>query len=510
MALTSSSRLIQVFTSITFRMVLVYTTIFCVSVGGLFYFVFWTTARFADQQVEAAIQADVSGFQDSYGRAGVPGLIMAVNRRLDPTSRTDGVYVLEESIGNVLAGNLREWPREVEVKDIWMTFAIRDFNSPDQELGSVRALQFTVPGDIRLLVGRDVRNSKLFREQLLRSLYIGLTFTAALGLVGGFIFSRTLMRRIESITRTCRRIMSGELSQRVQVTRKSDELGQLSLSINAMLDQIERLMRGMQQVSDNVAHDLRTPLTRLKSRLESAARHARDPGTSDAIEGAIADADSLLATFSALLRIARAEAGSQKTFVDLDLGTIAEDVADLYGPPAEEKGLSFVTEFQPGVRARGDRNLIAQALANLVDNAIKYTDVGSVSLCLMMRNNRPMFVVTDTGSGVPDEYKGKVLERLFRLEQSRTSPGSGLGLSLVAAVAKSHGLDLTLTDNHPGLRVELAFLVAEPARLVPPVKAIEDKSRDRTQPEEPRRAAPPPSSAGQQRSDRAKSRRGTS
>ncbi len=464
-------------------MVLVYTTIFCVSVGGLFYFVFWTTARFADEQVEAAIQADVSGFQDSYARAGIPGLIMAVNRRVDPASRTDGIYILQDSIGNVLAGNLGQWPGNVRIEDIWVNFPIRDPNTPE-ELGSVRALQFTVPGDIKLLVGRDVRSSTHFREQLLRSLNIGLAFTAALGIIGGFIFSRTLMRRIESITRTCRRIMSGELSQRVKVTRTSDELGQLSLNINAMLDQIERLMRGMQQVSDNVAHDLRTPLTRLKSRLESAARQTHDPVTSDAIEGAIADADSLLATFSALLRIARAEAGSQKSFVDLDLGTIAEDVADLYGALAEEKELTFVTDIQPGVQARGDRNLIAQALANLVDNAIKYTDTGSVSLSVQMRNNRPMFVVADTGPGIPDEFKGKVLERLFRMEQSRTSPGSGLGLSLVAAVAKSHGLDLTLSDNNPGLRIELAFPAVEPKRLPPPAKAIEDKSQERAQPEE--------------------------
>jgi signal transduction histidine kinase len=325
-----------------------------------------------------------------------------------------------------------------------------------------------VSDNIKLLVGRDIRSSQHFRAQLIKSLELGLAFTAALGLIGGFVFSRTIMRRIESISRTCRRIMSGDLSQRVPVTRSSDELGQLSTSINAMLDQIERLMRGMQQVSDNVAHDLRTPLTRLRSRLESMARRVQDPANRDTIEGAIADADSLLGTFNALLRIARAEAGSQKTFVDLDLGLIAEDVADLYGALAEEKGLGFVVDIRPGLRARGDRNLVAQALANLVDNAIKYTDAGSVTLSLTERDKRPLFVVADTGPGIPDEFKGKVVERLFRLESSRTSPGSGLGLSLVAAVAKSHNLELVLLDNHPGLRVELRFPRSEPAALPAP------------------------------------------
>jgi signal transduction histidine kinase len=185
------------------------------------------------------------------------------------------------------------------------------------------------------------------------------------------------------------------------------------------------------------------------------------------------------------LRIARAEAGSQKNFVDLDLAAIAEDVADLYGPLAEEKGIGFVADIRFGLRARGDRNLVAQALANLVDNAIKYTDAGSVSMSVIDRDGHPMYIVADTGSGVPDEFKDKVLERLFRLEESRTSPGSGLGLSLVSAVAKSHGMELTLLDNHPGLRVELKFPKSEPIMLAPPVKAIEDKST----PEEPGRIA---------------------
>jgi signal transduction histidine kinase len=269
------------------------------------------------------------------------------------------------------------------------------------------------------------------------------------------------MGRIEAITRTCKSIMSGDLSKRVAVSRHNDELGQLSLSINAMLNQIERLMNGMRQVSDNVAHDLRTPLTRLRSRLESALRKMDDSGERETIEGAIAEADRLLATFGALLRIARAEAGSQCTFSNIDLSAIAEVVADMYIPLAEEKCLKFLTELQPGVIARGDSNLIAQALATLLDNAIKYTAQGHVSIELSQQDGRPVFVVSDSGPGVPVAFHGKVLERMFRLEQSRTSPGSGLGLSLVDAVAKSHGLDLTLKDNMPGLRVTLRFPVQE-------------------------------------------------
>ncbi len=470
-------RLAGIFGSITFRMALAYTLIFGVSVGALFYFVYFSTTGFVIQQKEAAIEADVTGFQETFERSGVTGLIIAVNRRAGSGANRDGIYLLVDSVGNTLAGNLHNWPRNAVADDIWVNFTINDLRQAEPEIADVRAKQYVIPGgqqNYMLLVGRDVRDAHEFGRRLLDSVNIGLGITLALGIIGGFIFSRTIMRRIQAITRTCRSIMSGDLSQRVAVSRQNDELGQLSLSINAMLDQIERLMNGMRQVSDNVAHDLRTPLTRLRSRLESALRHMEDPNERETIEGAIADADSLLATFAALLRIARAEAGSQRNFVDINLRGLAEEVADLYSPLAEEKGLDFITHFQPGVIARGDPNLIAQALANLLDNAVKYTQQGAVTVTVTEDNGRPSLVVSDSGPGVPQAFRGKVLERLFRLEQSRTSPGSGLGLSLVAAVAKSHGLELTLDDNKPGLRVTLRFPVQQ---TLPGAKsALESKS----------------------------------
>ncbi len=451
-------RISRIFGSITFRLAVVYTLIFGVSVGGLFYFVFWATAGFAEQQMEAAIEAEVVTFQESLARAGVQGLIMAVNRRADPNTNRDGVYLLVDRLGTPLAGNMRVWPQRYGSEDVWINFSISDNRGLEPAMADVRALQLMDPSSgVRLLVGRDVRAARVFRARLQDSLNVGLALTIALGLIGGFIFSRTIMGRIESVTRTCRSIMSGDLSKRVPVARRNDELGQLSVSINSMLDQIERLMRGMQQVSESVAHDLRTPLTRLRSRLENALRHMDDPAQRVAIEGALEDADSLLATFAALLRVARAEAGTQRNFVDIDLYALAEEVADLYGPLAEEKGLGFVSRFEQGVFVKGDPNLLAQALANLIDNAIKYTAEGAVTVVLTRQKGLPVFIVCDTGPGVPDEYKDKVLERLFRLEQSRTSPGSGLGLALVAAVAKSHGLELKLEDNTPGLKVSLHF-----------------------------------------------------
>jgi signal transduction histidine kinase len=468
-------RLAGIFGSITFRLACAYTLIFGISVGALFYFVYFSTTGFVIQQKEAAIEADVTGFQESFDRSGLTGLIIAINRRVTTGANRDGIYILVDSVGNTLAGNLRSWPRNAVADDIWVNFTINDLRRAEPEIADVRAKQYLIPGggqqNYMLLVGRDVRDAHEFGKRLRDSVDIGLTITLALGVIGGFLFSRTIMRRIEAITRTCRSIMSGDLSQRVVVSRQNDELGQLSLSINAMLDQIERLMNGMRQVSDNVAHDLRTPLTRLRSRLESALRHLDNPNERETIEGAIADADSLLATFAALLRIARAEAGSQRNFIDIDLCGLAEEVADLYSPLAEEKGLEFITHFQPGVIARGDPNLIAQALANLLDNAVKYTQQGTVTVTVTEQADRPALIVGDSGPGVPPAFRDKVLERLFRLEQSRTSPGSGLGLSLVAAVAKSHGLELTLGDNMPGLRVTLKFPVQQTRSGDPKVNA---------------------------------------
>ncbi len=451
-------RLARIFGSFTFRLALTYTLVFGASVGGLFYFVFWTTSGFAERQVEATINAEITSLGESYGSGGLSSLILAVNRRASPNVNRDGIYLLVDSLGTPLAGNLRNWPQPVETDDLWINFSINDLRGAEPALADVRARQLLDPQTgIRLLVGRDVREARDFRKLLLDSLNIGLAATLALGVFGGFIFSRTVMGRVESITRTCRRIMSGDLAQRVPVRRHNDEMGELADSINAMLDQIERLMKGMRQVSESVAHDLRTPLTRLRSRLESALRRSTDVSEREFIEAALADADSLLATFAALLRVARAEAGAKSNFVEVDLHAIAEDVADLYGPLAEEKDVNFVTRFEPGLSARGDPNLIAQALANLIDNAVKYTDKGSVTAVLTRQDGCPVFIVADTGPGIPDGFKDKVLERLFRMEESRTSPGSGLGLSLVAAVAKSHALGLKLEDNTPGLRVTLKF-----------------------------------------------------
>jgi signal transduction histidine kinase len=251
--------------------------------------------------------------------------------------------------------------------------------------------------------------------------------------------------------------MAGDLGQRISLKGSRDEFDVLAGNLNAMLDQIERLLSGMREVTDNIAHDLRTPLSRMRSRIEVAL--LANPDRAEArmlLEQTLCDADAMIQSFNALLSIARAEAGSERAaFEPIDLSEVCRDLAELYGPLAEEKGLTFTSACPPGLVLQGNRHLLAQALANLLDNAIKYTPAGG--RVMLSGQPGPVIIVADTGPGIPEGERGRVLERFVRLGGDRSTPGNGLGLSLVSAVAKLHGATLRLEDNHPGLRVSLAL-----------------------------------------------------
>jgi signal transduction histidine kinase len=305
-----------------------------------------------------------------------------------------------------------------------------------------------------LLVGRDLRDASIFRDRITRTLSWAALLTLALGLAGGLIMTRNMLRRVEAVNRTSASIIEGDFSERVPLTGSGDEFDQLAANLNAMLDQIERLMTGMRQVTDNIAHDLRTPLSRMRSRLEVTLLERPDATRyAEALGQTIAEADQLLGTFNALLSIAEAEAGSRReTMAVVDLGEIARSVAELYEPVADEKGLTLIVEIAPWLPVRGDRHLLSQAIANLLDNALKYTAQGSVTLRVRRVGDQVRAEIADTGPGVPPERRAAVFDRFVRLEGSRSTPGNGLGLSLVRAVAKLHGGEVHLEDNSPGLR----------------------------------------------------------
>ena len=448
----------RLFRTLAFRSVLVYIAIFAVSAAGLVAFTYWNTKRELDAQTDQTIDAEISGLSEQYQRLGLGALTEVIVSR--SVRGGQGLYLLTDTLHRPIAGNLDAWPQIIFRPDHFVEFNFERRVGGISTLRRARGRVFVLPGGFQLLVARDVHERhetvRLFSTTLPWSLMLMLV----LGLVGGGLMSRNLLTRLDSINETSREIIGGDLSRRVPVRGSGDEFDVLATNLNRMLDRIERLMRGMKDVTDSVAHDLRTPLNRLRNRVEAALRRL-PPESAEAteIELAAVEIDQLIATFNALLLIAEAEAGlARETMSRVDLRDVVEGIAELYGPLAEEKGLRFEVASSGTAAIAGNRSLITQALANLVDNAIKYTPAGGrIGISIESRPDGMALVVADSGVGIPPEERARVLERFVRLEASRHSPGSGLGLSLVVAVAKLHDARFELADNNPGLRASITF-----------------------------------------------------
>ncbi|MFD1625822.1 sensor histidine kinase [Azospirillum griseum] len=449
------------------RLSALYLVLFVLSVGLILVVVYRTTAGFLSEEIGETVALEVEAFQDHYNKYGLPGLVDLVRGR-SAVVNNNAIYLLTTANGGILAGNLSRWPDVVPSANGWSHFKVSDTSGVHNRPSTAQALTFTLPGQFRLLVGRDMSELDQLSDRMVRSLGWIIAATAMLGLGGGLLVSRGAMRRIEAINRTTRQIMAGDLSDRVPRFGGGDEIDRLAGNLNAMLDRLERLMTGMRQVTDSVAHDLRTPLTRLRSRIELALIRETDDAEHyrTVLQDTIAEADRLIATFTALLSIAEAESGAKRNdFVPVDLRDVVQLAADLYEPVAEERGQRLTMEIPAGLGAagvpvRGNGQLLAQAVSNLLDNAIKYTpEGGTITLRLdgPAAGQAARVTVADNGPGIPEEARAKVLQRFVRLDTARASPGNGLGLSLVDAVASLHGARLELADNGPGLCVALVF-----------------------------------------------------
>lgn len=441
-----------------FRILLVYLIVFAISAAALVAFSYWNTRRALDAQTDQTIEAEIVGLSEQYQRLGIGGLVDVIISR--SAHGTQGLYLLTNGTGHLLAGNLDAWPRIKQQSSRFVEFDYQRRFDNQTENRRARGRVFLLPGGLRLLVARDVHE----RYETGRLFTTTLPWTVALmillGFIGGTLVSRNMLARLDTINRTSHDIMRGDLSRRVPVRKAGDEFDTLAENLNRMLDQNERLMRGMRDVTDSVAHDLRSPLNRLRNRLESALAHATNGERTVAeLESAVEETDGLIATFNALLLIAEAEAGvAREAMAPITLAPIVEGVAELYAPLAEEKGLTLAIEPGGTVPIEGNRSLITQALANLVDNAIKYTpDGGRITLAAMQTPDGALLSVSDTGPGIPETDRARVLDRFVRLDTSRNSPGTGLGLSLVAAVARLHNATFDLAGNAPGLKASLLF-----------------------------------------------------
>lgn len=441
-----------------FRLAGLYFAVFVLSVLGVLFFVYWTTADFVERQTETTLDAEISGLAEQYAQRGLSGLVQIVSAR-SAGDRGDGMlYLVATPDGRPLAGNISGWPAGAPGSAGSLSFQIEVPVKGRDEPHPARAKLFEIPDGYRLLVGRDISDAAAFRDRIKTTLIWSGLLALALGLAGGSVMSRNMLRRVEEVNRTAERVMAGNLSDRVPRLGTGDEFDQLAANLNGMLDQIERLMAGMREVTDNVAHDLKTPLARLRARLELALLAPGDRAAqTEAIRTAIDEADRMLTTFNALLSIAEAEAGAGPDSAEpLDLGVLAGAVAELYEPVAEEKGFAMRLERSPGIVIRADHHLLSQALANLLDNALKYAD-REIVISVSRENGRAVLEVRDRGPGIPERERETVFDRFVRLEPSRSTPGNGLGLSLVRAVAHRHNATVALADNRPGLRVRLEF-----------------------------------------------------
>lgn len=457
--------------SAALRFAIVYAILLAISATALALFLWWATAGLLDRQTEAAVRADAQALTERYHQGGVAALILTIEDRLAQDVDDNAIYLLVGPDMRRIAGNLATWPPVVQRTDGW-------YELPVQRAG-VRSLahvhRYDFAGGYHLLVGRDVQNRAQLRRLLTNALLWAMVVVIAMAALGGFIVRGMFRRALANVSATASAIAAGDFARRVRLSGRGDEFDQLAATINDMLDRIARLMDGVRQVSNAIAHDLRTPITRARSRLEEAAEHARAPEELHAaIERAIADLDGIVGIFKGLLRISEIEAGSRRSaFAPIDLAPMLADLGELYEAVAEEKGVRLTMEVPERLPAYGDLAMLQQAVANLLDNAVKFSPPGStVRLTAESSGNGARITIADQGPGIPPEDRERATERFFRGEAARSTPGSGLGLALVAAVAQLHGGSLALGDANPGLVARFQISGAPP----PPSKSAKAAS----------------------------------
>ena len=445
-----------------FKLSAIYIAVFTIFAVAFVLYISYATNQVLTEQLRATIAADLAGLADQARTGGLTGLVDAIEIR----SRQPGasLYLITDASKHPLAGNVSEVPQSLldRASDNPIIVSYKRFQGEREEHFALVQL-VNLPGGYHMLVGRDLGEREQFRHIVAQALAWALALMIGLAALSWVFVSRRVLKRIDSLSASSRKIMSGDLSGRLEVTGSGDEFDRLADSLNAMLERIEHLLYGLKDVSDNIAHDLKTPLTRLRNRVEGALAGPADADKyRSALEATIEESDQLIRTFNALLMIARIEAGSPDgAMTEIDSREIVQDVADLYEPVAEESGVELAVETPDSVVLNGSRELLGQALANLIDNAIKYGEGrhpeanARITISTARDGDTVVFRVADNGPGIPENDRERVLQRFVRLEASRSQPGSGLGLSLVAAVARLHHGTLELGDGKPGLVVTI-------------------------------------------------------
>jgi signal transduction histidine kinase len=445
------------------RLTLRYALYYALLISTGLAILYWATSRYVDAQIETGLEREIDQLVQIDRRQGQTQLIASIKAEQRVSGNHLRYYLLQDPQGVNLAGNLLDWPPGLNtdraVRNIWIEDDLIPKRMPDVD-GYWPMIGTRLADGSRLLVAQSISQAEDLQEFILSAMAVILILSVGLAITMGWFLGRTFLRRIDSINRTAGLVADGKLSNRITLSDRNDEFDELASHLNAMLDKIELLLTGMREVTDNVAHDLRKPLTRMRNRIEVTLLDQRDSEEyRHALEETIADVNELMHTFNSLLEIAQAEAGSFRgEWTDVDLSELLQDIGELFMDEAEDHPARFNFQIEPGLHARGNRHLLAQAISNLLDNAFKYTpDNCSITLSARSESDLIYIIVADQGPGIPAEQRGHVLERFVRLDTARAMNGNGLGLSLVKAVAALHKAELRLEDNQPGLRVTLVL-----------------------------------------------------
>ena len=458
----------RLYQTTAFRLIAIYLLVLIIASVGIGGYMAWKTNTLITKQLVETIQAEVKGLAEQFRLGGQLQLAATINRR----SRRPGnsLYYFGTAAGLKHAGNINRIPANLiqqtggaEFEYIWQF-------DEEREKRHAIGVPFHVAGNLILVVGRDIEANLEFINAARTLFFTGLGALALFGVGAGLWVSRNLLNRITLITNTSKSIMAGDLKERIPLRGSGDELDRLSANLNTMLARIETLVLSMRNVTDNIAHDLKTPINRMRIGAEQALLDKDNPkAATEALHTTIEEADNLIKTFNSILKIARLEAGAESEVKDeVNLSQVLEELAELYEPLIDEAGLQLNLQTEENLIILADRQLISQAIANLIDNAIKYaapapekSDIpdseNGIELICQSKHGRATVIIADQGEGIGDQDRKRVLERFVRLEESRNKPGSGLGLSLVAAIANAYKGTIALKDNKPGLRVELSF-----------------------------------------------------
>lgn len=448
------------------RLSIAYTLIFGLVAVLIIVYMTGSTFGLLRREIAQSINTEIISLGRFYERGGINGLMRQLERRAAAPSAN--LYVVADPAGLIVAGNVSDIDRGVIARTGWTRKAFKygRFDDRDERNHYAIARVMELPNGMRLLVGRDLGEPERFRKVVARAFALSVFAMLVLGLLTWFFVGRRALKRLDMVSQSTSRILAGDRSERLPVTGAGDEFDRLSVGLNSMLDRIVRLDEGLRQVSDNIAHDLKTPLTRLRNKADAALAKGAGDADDETLAEIITDTDQIIKTFDALLMISRVESGSAAAQLrQLDLSAIAADVAELYHPVAEEQGFDVETAIDAGLGVHGNRELLSQAISNLIDNALKYGRSDSPKLTISAKRNGGFaeICVADSGPGIAESDRKRVTERFTRLEESRTMPGNGLGLSLVAAVAQLHSGVLEFGDNEPGLRACIRLPVSTEA-----------------------------------------------